>query len=204
MARITRLTHGLTEGTAAPARTGSHLSKAPPTSRPRASGASRAWVCRDCVLPRAAAIASRPVRVTLLTTSWAVRLHPLVWQWVRRLRDRGSFGLKGWMSLAHNARAARSFAISMKKFMPIAQKKESRVAEWTMSSPAATPGVGEASEVKGFYFATCFSGHGFALGPGAGLLMSELILDGKTSIDIRPFRPSRFREGDMADWTRTI
>lgn len=72
------------------------------------------------------------------------------------------------------------------------------------ASPDATPVIGEAPEVKGFYFATCFSGHGFALGPGAGLLMSELILDGKTSIDIRPFRPSRFREGDMADWTKTI
>src|ERR1041385_8991427 len=43
------------------------------------------------------------------------------------------------MSLAQIRRAARSFATSMKKFMPIAQKKERRGAKRSMSSPAFCP-----------------------------------------------------------------
>ncbi len=104
-----------------------------------AMASSRALVCRDCVCPWVAAIASTQVRVTLLNTSWAVRDQPLVWQWVRRLSDLGFRGSKSWMSRAHSARAARILATSMKKFMPIAQKKDSRGAKASMSRPAASP-----------------------------------------------------------------
>ena len=40
---------------------------------------------------------------------------------------------------AHSSRAARSLATSMKKFMPMAQKKLSRGANWSMLSPASSP-----------------------------------------------------------------
>jgi hypothetical protein len=43
------------------------------------------------------------------------------------------------MSSAQRSRAARSFATSMKKFMPTHQKKESRGAKASMSSPALSP-----------------------------------------------------------------
>ena len=61
----------------------------------------------------------------------------------------------------------------------------------------AVPVMGEVDKPKGFIFATGFSGHGFAMGPIVGRVISELILDGKSSIDLYPLRHSRFKEGDM-------
>jgi glycine/D-amino acid oxidase-like deaminating enzyme len=43
--------------------------------------------------------------------------------------------------------------------------------------------------------ATGFTGHGFAMGPVVGRLVAELVTDGKPSLDLRPFRFSRFAEG---------
>lgn len=63
-------------------------------------------------------------------------------------------------------------------------------------TPDLLPVLGEVDQPKGFIFATGFSGHGFAMGPIAGLLVSELILDGRPSLDLRPFRFSRFQEND--------
>ena len=62
-------------------------------------------------------------------------------------------------------------------------------------TPDLLPILGEVEKPKGLIFATGFSGHGFAMGPIIGRLVSELILDGKTSLDISPFRLSRFAEG---------
>jgi glycine/D-amino acid oxidase-like deaminating enzyme len=66
------------------------------------------------------------------------------------------------------------------------------------TTPDAVPVLGGVDSPKGFYFATGFSGHGFAMGPIVGRLMAELILDGAPSLDITPLRFSRFREGDLA------
>ena len=73
--------------------------------------------------PKIAAIASIVVRITLLNTSCAVNDQPDVWQCVRNDSERLSFGLNGLSSFAHKSRAARILATSMKKFIPIAQKK---------------------------------------------------------------------------------
>lgn len=63
------------------------------------------------------------------------------------------------------------------------------------ATPDALPVLGEVAEPRGFIFATGFSGHGFAMGPIAGRLVAELIVDGKPSLDIHGFRFSRFAEG---------
>ncbi len=56
--------------------------------------------------------------------------------------------------------------------------------------------LGQAPGVEGLYLACGMNGHGFKTGPAVGLAMAELILDGHaTTVDIRPFRPSRFAEG---------
>lgn len=105
----------------------------------RASASSRALVCNDWVWPWVAAIASTQVRVTLLKTSWAVSDQPEVCEWVRSESDLAFFGSNCLTSFAQSRRAARSLATSMKKFMPIAQKNDSRGANASTSSPACCP-----------------------------------------------------------------
>ena len=89
-----------------------------------AIASSRALVCSDWVWPWVAAIASMQVRPTLLKTSCAVSDQPLVWLvGAQADSDLGFCGSNSRTSRAHSARAARILATSMKKFMPIAQKK---------------------------------------------------------------------------------
>jgi len=62
-------------------------------------------------------------------------------------------------------------------------------------SPDSRPLLGEAPGIRGFFVCAGFSGMGFKISPAIGLVMSELILDGKAgSVDIGPFRPNRFAE----------
>jgi hypothetical protein len=78
-----------------------------------ASASSKELVCRLCVPPNTAAIASTVVRMMLLYGSCSVRLAPDVWQCVRSMSDSAFFGAKCLrMSVAHSSRAARSFATS--------------------------------------------------------------------------------------------
>jgi glycine/D-amino acid oxidase-like deaminating enzyme len=62
-------------------------------------------------------------------------------------------------------------------------------------TPDAVPVLGEVPGRSGLVVATGFSGHGFAMGPIAGRLVAEIVLDGKPSLDLRGFRFSRFAEG---------
>jgi len=66
-------------------------------------------------------------------------------------------------------------------------------------TPDALPIICEAESPRGYYILSGFSGHGFGIGPGAGLLMSELILKGEARCDLRPFRLSRFSDGSKLE-----
>lgn len=56
--------------------------------------------------------------------------------------------------------------------------------------------VGEFPELRGFVCACGFSGHGYMHSPATGMVVSELILDGKArSLDLSALSPTRFREG---------
>jgi sarcosine oxidase subunit beta len=65
-------------------------------------------------------------------------------------------------------------------------------------TPDAHPVIDSLADPAGFHIVAGFSGHGFMHGPAAGLLMSELLLDGRAqSLDIHQLRFSRFGEGDL-------
>ncbi len=51
---------------------------------------------------------------------------------------------------------------------------------------------------EGFYLVCGMSGTGFKIGPAVGASLSELIVDGASkTVDLTPFRFSRFEEGDL-------
>jgi sarcosine oxidase subunit beta len=56
--------------------------------------------------------------------------------------------------------------------------------------------IDKVSEIEGFCCAVGHSGHGFKIAPAVGICMAELITEGRAkTVDISPFRLSRFAEG---------
>ncbi|MCC7164029.1 MAG: FAD-binding oxidoreductase [Anaerolineae bacterium] len=64
------------------------------------------------------------------------------------------------------------------------------------ATPDAHPILGQARDLPGFYICAGFSGHGFQHSPGAGKVMSEILLDGTSkTVDVSMLDLERFREG---------
>lgn len=74
-----------------------------------------------------------------------------------------------------------------------------RVAGWAglyEVTPDAHPVFGGVAGLDGYYLVTGFSGHGFMHGPAAGLLLSEIMLDGRAhTLDISALDYARFADG---------
>ncbi len=65
------------------------------------------------------------------------------------------------------------------------------------NTPDAHPVFG-ATDVAGFFVCAGFSGHGFMHGPASGLIMSEIILDGKSAtLDVSTLDLARFESGRL-------
>lgn len=57
--------------------------------------------------------------------------------------------------------------------------------------------LGPITEVEGFWCMAGFSGHGFMQAPPAALMLAELLLDGKSEVDISMFGYERFARGGL-------
>ncbi|MDX3807285.1 NAD(P)/FAD-dependent oxidoreductase [Bosea thiooxidans] len=60
--------------------------------------------------------------------------------------------------------------------------------------PDMIPVIGPSGTTPGLFHAFGFCGHGFQIGPGVGLCLSEMIVDGETPTPLAPFSIARFRE----------
>jgi glycine/D-amino acid oxidase-like deaminating enzyme len=112
------------------------------------------------------------------------RRRPLVWD-------------RGVDPVPNPAKVRRSF-FELRRVLPALPSGLAIARSWAGTidaTPDLVPVLGAVPEVGGFVLATGFSGHGFAMGPIAGRLVAELVVDGKTSLDIASFRLSRFAEG---------
>jgi sarcosine oxidase subunit beta len=65
------------------------------------------------------------------------------------------------------------------------------------STPDHQAILGPVAEVEGFWCAAGFSGHGFMQAPAASLLLTQLLLDKKSEIDISSFAFERFARGSL-------
>lgn len=57
--------------------------------------------------------------------------------------------------------------------------------------------LGPVPEVEGFWCAAGFSGHGFMQAPAAALLLTQLLLDKRSDVDISNFSYTRFSSGSL-------
>jgi glycine/D-amino acid oxidase-like deaminating enzyme len=63
------------------------------------------------------------------------------------------------------------------------------------ATPDAVPVMSSVDRLPGLYLASGFSGHGFGLGPGAGMLMADLVTGAEPCVDPKPFRYTRYFDG---------
>lgn len=65
------------------------------------------------------------------------------------------------------------------------------------TTPDLVPVISKVDAKPGLVIASGFSGHGFGLGPGAGLLVSRIVTEDAPQFDISPFRLARFSDGSV-------
>jgi len=58
--------------------------------------------------------------------------------------------------------------------------------------PDSKPVMGASAKVDGLYYAFGFCGEGFAISPGVGEVMADLIARGRSDIDLSPYDIARF------------
>ena len=71
-------------------------------------------------------------------------------------------------------------------------------------SPDRQPIISDVKELPGFYIACGFSGHGFMFAPMTGLLMSEIILKEKTTVDVSSLHIDRFKNNNLKDYEKSV
>ena len=63
-------------------------------------------------------------------------------------------------------------------------------------TPDSRPLLGPIPSIPGLYLCVGFCGMGFKISPAIGIVMAEMVLDGRAhTVDVHAFRPSRFDEG---------
>jgi len=71
-------------------------------------------------------------------------------------------------------------------------------------SPDRQPIISDTNQLPGFYMACGFSGHGFMFAPITGLLLSELILGEKTSVDMTELHLDRFINQEVKTFEKSV
>jgi sarcosine oxidase, subunit beta len=152
-------------------------------------------VCRQVfrTAPFAEIPSNAPLTVDVATNLW-FRPHEGGFWWGKSDEDEPP----GLTKHLDPAWAAHTAALAIGRVPEFAHARV--IGGWSgfyMMTPDSHALIGGFPQLRGFYCATGFSGHGFQHSPATGLLLSELILDGEyTTLDIHALRPTRFAEGE--------
>ncbi|MBI2253741.1 MAG: FAD-binding oxidoreductase [Proteobacteria bacterium] len=98
-----------------------------------------------------------------------------------------------------NMRRVRNALAQLARLFPTAVGVQA-VESWAGNvdlMPDGIPVLGPVAQVPGLVLATGLTGHGFGMGPIVGKLTSEVIADGKPSLDLTAFRFSRYANGKI-------
>jgi sarcosine oxidase, subunit beta len=106
-------------------------------------------------------------------------------------------GKRGWGDLATRARGPaeeniRLGAVDAVEVLPVLAGAET-TRSWVGLEGLTADEMPIIDHVAGVHVAAGFCGHGFAIGPVVGQLLSEWLLDGRPSLDVSAFRLDRFR-----------
>ena len=71
-------------------------------------------------------------------------------------------------------------------------------------SPDRQPIISGTDQLEGYYMACGFSGHGFMFAPMTGLLLSEIIMNEPTTIDITELHIDRFKNSDHTEYETSV
>lgn len=66
-------------------------------------------------------------------------------------------------------------------------------------TPDAVPVISAVDKMPGFFLASGFSGHGFGIGPAAGRLVADLVINRTPLVDPAHFRLTRFTDGSKIE-----
>jgi sarcosine oxidase subunit beta len=112
-------------------------------------------------------------------------------------------GKRGWGDLGTRARGTaeenmRLAAVDAVEVLPVLGGAET-TRSWVGLEGLTPDEMPIIDHVDGVYVAAGFCGHGFAIGPVVGQLLSEWLLDGKPSLDLSAFRLGRFHADAARD-----
>ena len=71
-------------------------------------------------------------------------------------------------------------------------------------SPDRQPIISDTDQLEGFYMGCGFSGHGFMFAPMTGLLLSEMILGEKTTMDMSSLSLNRFKDSSFKKIEKSV
>jgi len=111
---------------------------------------------------------------------------------------------------SHDISSSHEFLDEMAKtavelLPPLANLRVTR--QWGGSynvSPDRQPILGDTDQLEGYYLACGFSGHGFMFAPMTGLLLSEVILNQPTTIDMTDLHIDRFKHQDHTTYEHSV
>jgi glycine/D-amino acid oxidase-like deaminating enzyme len=106
-------------------------------------------------------------------------------------------GKRGWGDLVTRARGPaeenmRLGAVDAVEVLPVLARAET-TRSWVGLEGLTPDEMPIIDHIAGVFVAAGFCGHGFAIGPVVGQLLSEWLLDGRPSLDLSAFRLDRFR-----------